>query len=365
MQRLISESVLDAAYAWLCRRRRDYPADADIWSFRRHWPEEKRRIREELLVGHYTFSLLDRITRQDGEECDLWAARDALVLKALAMVLATALPRSRLCTHLKGHGGAKGAVRAVFRNLPAYRFVLKTDVRQYYASINHHQLLARLAPWIPDRRVMNLIGQYLKRRAERGGLVWEYPRGIALGCPLSPILGAFYLYEVDVQMAPRGWWYVRYMDDILVLAPTRWTLRQAVREVNQALGALGLEKAPDKTFIGRIEKGFDFLGYHFSPEGITVATATVQRFVARATRLYEQERETPGGVTQLGLYVQRWVRWVEGGLGADKKNPCLQMGLVFGCLVRLTRMTLGSGITRIAIGDSMASLRKLTLATPR
>ena len=75
------------------------------------------------------------------------------------------------------------------------------------------------------------------------------------------------------------------MDDMLVLAPTRWTLRQAVREVNQALGALGLKKAPDKTFIGRIEKGLDFLGYHFSPEGLTVAQNTIERFVARATRL--------------------------------------------------------------------------------
>ena len=52
------------------------------------------------------------------------------------------------------------------------------------------------------------------------------------------------------------------MDHILVLAPTRWKLRQAVRVVNQALDALELEKAPDKTFIGRIEKGCDFLGYH-------------------------------------------------------------------------------------------------------
>ncbi len=57
-------------------------------------------------------------------------------------------------------------------------------------------------------------------------------------------------------------------DDMLVLAPTRWKLRQAVRVVNQALGALKLDQAPDKTFIGRIEKGFDFLGYHFSPEGL-------------------------------------------------------------------------------------------------
>ena len=58
--------------------------------------------------------------------------------------------------------------------------------------------------------------------------------------------------------------YVRFMDDILVLAPTRWKLRRAVRLLNQVLSSLELEKHPEKTFIGRIEKGFDFLGYHFS-----------------------------------------------------------------------------------------------------
>ncbi len=45
----------------------------------------------------------------------------------------------------------------------------------------------------------------------------------------------------------------------------------------------------DKTFIGRFEKGFEFLGYHFGPNGLSVATKTIEQFVARATRLYEQE----------------------------------------------------------------------------
>ena len=82
---------------------------------------------------------------------------------------------------------------------------------------------------------------------------------------------------------------MRFMDDILVLAPTRWRLRKAVRLVNQVLGSLSLSKHPDKTFVGRIEKGFDFLGYHFSRTGLTVAKATIERFVERASRLYEQE----------------------------------------------------------------------------
>jgi hypothetical protein len=44
-------------------------------------------------------------------------------------------------------------------------------------------------------------------------------------------------------------------------------LRKAVKAADQALGSLRLKKHPDKTFIGQIGKRFDFLGYHFSPEG--------------------------------------------------------------------------------------------------
>ena len=75
---------------------------------------------------------------------------------------------------------------------------------------------------------------------------------------------------------------------------------EAVKAVNEVLGALRLEKHPDKTFIGRIEKGFDFLGYHFSRTGLTVAEATIERFVERATRLYEQDRKEPSGPSRLG-----------------------------------------------------------------
>ncbi len=42
-------------------------------------------------------------------------------------------------------------------------------------------------------------------------------------------------------------------------------------------------------FIGRIERGFDFLGYHFGPDGLSVAGKTFEWFVGRAARLYEQE----------------------------------------------------------------------------
>lgn len=102
------------------------------------------------------------------------------------------------------------------------------------------------------------------------------------------------------------------MDDILVLASTRWKLRRAVKIVNQQLAALELEKHPDKTFIGRIEKGFDFLGYHFSRAGLSVAETSIAKFVERSTRLYEQSRNADRAL-RLGHYVRRWLGWVQGG----------------------------------------------------
>jgi len=82
--------------------------------------------------------------------------------------------------------------------------------------------------------------------------------------------------------------YVRYMDDWVVIAPSRWRLRKAVRVVNQQLSALQLRQHPDKTFIGKAERGFDFLSYHFTPKAITPAAISLKRCAERITRLHEQ-----------------------------------------------------------------------------
>ena len=47
---------------------------------------------------------------------------------------------------------------------------------------------------------------------------------------------------------------------------------------------------PDKTSIGRIERGFDFLGYRFGREGLTLAAKTIEQFAARAIRLTRKSR---------------------------------------------------------------------------
>lgn len=108
---------------------------------------------------------------------------------------------------------------------------------------------------------------------------------------------------------------IRYMDDILIFAPTRWKLRHAIRVLNQTFAELGLEQHPGKTFIGRTVRGFDFLGYHVAPERVTLAAHTIRRMNQKALRLYEQEpQDAQARVQRLGVYLMRWRRWTRAGL---------------------------------------------------
>ena len=133
--------------AWLCKRRIDWSASNDVWRFRQSWSQEKERLREELLTGTYEVGLLSRVTLDRNgkqEDIDLWSARDVLVMKALSLALPQYLPLSKQCTHIKGHGGGKFAVRQVLKHLSEHRFVLKTDVQSYYASMQvAHRTRAR------------------------------------------------------------------------------------------------------------------------------------------------------------------------------------------------------------------------------
>ena len=76
---------------------------------------------------------------------------------------------------------------------------------------------------------------------------------------------------------------------------------------------------PDKTFIDRIAKGFDFLGYRYGQGALQLAGQTVRKHVQRLLRLYEQQaskKATPEEVARvLGDYVKRWRRWCCAGLG--------------------------------------------------
>ena len=108
--------------------------------------------------------------------------------------------------------------------------------------------------------------------------------------------------------------YFRYMDDILILAKTRWKLKKAIKITNQIFNTLNLEKHPDKTLIGKTDKGLDFLGHHLKPGLIKIADSTIEKFFDNAFRLYEQKPKDKTS-KRLGEYVKKWVIWATSGTG--------------------------------------------------
>lgn len=173
--------------------------------------------------------------------------------------------------------------------LPKNRYVLRTDVKDYCGSLDHFRLLEQLASVIREPPVLNLFWQSLNqphlgagRAASTGSADAVSPR-----LPLEPRSSVPFISAASTpHEPPQALLYVRFMDHIAVLAPSRRKLRRAVRELNATFAALGLEKHPGKTTIGPIARGFDFPGaQHLTPKGPHAAQATPDHFLARAPRL--------------------------------------------------------------------------------
>jgi len=261
--------LLDQAYDWLCKRRKDYHFHSDVWHLRSHWATEKENLLQELRQETYRFDAVTVYNLPD-KKIGIWSAKDALVLKMLALYLRKALDPilSDRIYHLcaideQEKRGNQAAVRKVLDALPDNEFVFRTDVKGYYASIQHSVLFGLCQQYIQDSFILKLIKQYLRHHTYDDGIYRSIQTGISLGCPLSPLMGALCLKPLDDAMEKTDLFYLRFMDDWVVLSPTRWKLRKAIATVNQCLNDLHFEKHPDKTFIGRTDKGFDFLGVHF------------------------------------------------------------------------------------------------------
>ena len=82
-----------------------------------------------------------------------------------------------------------------------------------FDPVNHDILMGRIAGVIRDKRVLHLIGEYLRRGAMVEGLVQASVEGTPQGGPLSPLLANIYLDDLDKELDRRGHCYCRYADD--------------------------------------------------------------------------------------------------------------------------------------------------------
>ena len=249
----------------------------------------------------------------DGRFMARWLAGDKRVLSQAHETLSGELKGkfSARCTHVKGHGGVKKSLRLLTRVIPGFRYAARFDVARYYESIDHNILLSQLKKMQVSQRSQHIVQQYLALPDRR-----NTGKGMIAGGSLSPLLGAVMLTPLDkimeAEIRTGHLWYIRYMDDFVVLAKTRHQFRKAIKQVHAVMSQLKLTLHKEqKCFIGKTETGFDFLGYQVCPhQQLHPSAESIKRLTHRYRRLYEQ------GVSleRLRQYVVRWCCWLWGGL---------------------------------------------------
>ncbi|WP_318422369.1 RNA-dependent RNA polymerase family protein [Photobacterium leiognathi] len=103
---------------------------------------------------------------------------------------------------------------------------------------------------------------------------------------------------------------MRYMDDFIILTTSRWQLRRAVKKLNQFFEKFSFTQHPDKTFIGKIAKGLDWLGFWFNQNGcVSISPRALANHVTKLHRLYEQVRKMPAKLQALRMvsYIKRYL----------------------------------------------------------
>ena len=154
---------------------------------------------------------------------------------------------------------------------PASRF--HCDLKSFFDTVNHDVLMARLRRRITDRRVLRLIGRYLRAGViERNGKWSPTSLGMPQGGPLSPLLANLLLDDLDQELEKRGHHFARYADDFVIVSNGgKAEVQQTKEEIKRYLAEeLHLELSEEKTLVTHINDGFDFLGFNIQrvrPEG--------------------------------------------------------------------------------------------------
>ena len=163
--------------------------------------------------------------------------------------------------------GAKDALRRVDQLLNAGKgWVVDADLKGYFDSIPQEQLMAAVAEHISDGPLLELIRRFLEQGVMESGKGWQPTEtGTPQGAVISPLLANIYLNPLDHLMAKAGWEMVRYADDFVVLCESKEEAEEALEQITQWVGKVGLVLHPTKTrIVDATQKGgFDFLGYHF------------------------------------------------------------------------------------------------------
>lgn len=259
--------------------------------FDRHLEESLGDCQRFLLKGNQDFHpiILRKIPKDvpgKFREIYLLSLRDRILQRTLADALSRRLDRylyPNLYSYRSGkHYGTMAAARKVRIFLQENKgrvLIFKTDIKNYFDSMDHSLLLRQLSHHLPDEsEILALMERFVHQRRCFDGIFYSPIQGIPTGSSLSPFCANLFLADLDARMFRGGHIYVRYGDDILLLSTEREKLQRGRAMIEEELAKHGLCLSKKKTNLSTDNEPLDYLGYRFENGRVQVGATAVTRF---------------------------------------------------------------------------------------
>ena len=288
--------------------------DAFYQDFCIRWPI----VRQQLLDGTYQPEPARRksIPKPDGSERNLGIpnVQERLLQQAILQVLTPIFDPdfSESSFGFRPKRSAQQAALQVQAHIRAsYRHCVDMDLSKFFDRVQHDVLMTRVARKVHDKRVLRLIGRYLRAGVMVDGNLQPSIEGTMQGGPLSPILANILLDDFDKELERRELRFVRYADDFLVFTKTREAARRVFDSVERYLTRKLKPVVNRQKSSIRSTNGVEFLGFQFVGYGgqIRVRPKNIRKFKDRVRDITRRTR----GVSmrqrfvELRRYFQGWV----------------------------------------------------------
>jgi len=218
--------------------------------------------------------------------------------------------------------GAQAAVQAAQAHIQSGKeWVVDMDISKFFDRVNHDILMNRIGQTIRDKRVLKLIGNYLRAGAMIEGVVVASEEGTPQGGPLSPLLANIYLDALDKELERRGLAFSRYADDCNIYVGSRRAAERVLAGVREWIKEhLRLEVNADKSGVGRPWER-KFLGFRVNQHGkIEAAPQSVERLKAKVREMWRscQGLSSDKLRDRWRAYICGW--WAYYGLAEERRN---------------------------------------------